>query len=216
MADPIGRRVRQARAQRSGDVTLHIRGDGLPKFADAVEAVGSSRARRTYVSALNHTGARVQTAVIRALAKQVGLPSGRLRELGRIKATRATASEGNDPSFRIKSSGAYLSLGEFRPSQFSYGVKANPWGRSQRFPSAFIFAGHRRSGQRMPFGGVFQNSGRFNPKSGRNNLALPLYGPAVPKEIVQGESKAAFEARAQDLGARVAHELRRLTKGAVT
>lgn len=220
MADGDRRTVdsatRLAAGSRSATVSLTVSGDGLPRFADAVARIGSRNARRAYVLALNHTGRKVQTAVIRALAKQVGLPSGRLRDLGRIRSTSAEHSSAGEPAFIIRSTGRHLPLGEFRPSQFSYGVRANPWGRAQRFEGAFIFAGNRGSGQRMPSGNVFYNSRRFNPASGRSNLALPMWGPAIPKEMVKDESAAAFERVSGDLGDRVRHEVRRLTGGVVS
>lgn len=210
------RATRLAAGSRAATVSLSVSGDGLPRFADAVAALGGRQARRAYVLALNHTGRKAQTAVIRALARQVGLPQGRLRALGRIRSTSAEHSPAGEPAFVIRSTGRYLPLGEFRPAQFSYGVRANPWGRAQRFEGAFIFAGNRRSGQRMPGGNVFYNSRRFNPASGRNNLALPMWGPAIPKEMVRDESRQAFEGTARELGPRVAHELRRLTGGVVS
>lgn len=179
--------ARRAAAARGVTVTLTVQGDGLKRFADAVEELGSANARKAYVRALNHTGDKAKTRVVRALSKQVGLPVRRLENLGRIVATKAEhSSTRGEPEYVIRSTGRYIPLGEFGPKQFRFGVRTKAWGRHEH---AFIFAGHRFSGQRMPGGHVFRNSGKFNSESGRDNLPLPLWGPAIPKEMVKDESK---------------------------
>lgn len=197
------------------EVRVRVQGDGLIRFAEAAELLASeAKARRVYVRAIDHTGRKAFTAVRRAAAKQVGLTNRRLTELGRLKFASARHSIGN-PQAEINSTGKHISLKEFRPTQLRAGTKASPWGRRQLFDGAFIFAGHRGSGQRMPGGHVFVNSGKLNPRSGRRNLPVMLWGPAIPNEIVKGESRDAFTATARDLPERIAHELRRATGGAV-
>lgn len=179
------------------------------RFADAIEKLGSERAAVTaYRRGINRTGDKARNQVRKALAKQVGLTQGALKTYGRYGSSRAKA---RDLAYEITSRGTYLPLRIFGARQFAYGVRAKPWGKSQRFPGAFIFAGSPRSGQPVSArGDVFHRS---------TSASLPiqrLFGPAVPTEMVKGESAKTFEHTSAELPKRIAHEVRVMTDGVVT
>ena len=121
MSSTLNRRMRQNAAARSGGFTLTVEGEGVPKFAWAVRQVGEKKAHKAFERALNHTGLKAHTAVVKAAAKQVGLSQKRLKELGSIKFKPAT-SLGKVPSARIVSTGRYIPLKEFKPKQFRMGT----------------------------------------------------------------------------------------------
>lgn len=143
--------------------------------------------------AINHTGDKTRTRVIRALVKQMGTTYGVVNKaLGRpIRANPASLA------YVIRVKGPALSLKEFKARPTRKGVSAAPWGTRRVFPHSFIapsMGGHvfvRTSRARFP--------------------VKKLWGPAVPNELVRNQSKAAFEATvATELPARLAYELGRI------
>lgn len=187
---------------------VKVQGQGFDVFQDAAKALGSeNKANRALSRAINHTGSKAFTGTKRALAKQTGLTQKKLVDKGGVKKQRART---NRLQYEIFSSGSALSLKEFGAKQFRFGVKAKPWGETQKFESAFIFTGTPKSGN--PFAGGHA----FIRTSGSSFPVRKMFGPAVPTEIVKGESKAAFESKARGLNDRLAHEVGRMTKGAVS
>lgn len=189
-------------------LAFQVTGKGLPRFTEAVKAVGSeSRLHTVHRRALNHVGPKGFTQVKRALSRQVGLSQADTVKHGNMRVRRANKVR---LTFEINATGGFLSLKRFGARQFSYGVRAKPWGRAQQFPGAFIFAGHPKSGKPVAGGHVFKRTG---PSS---TPIEKLWGPSIPKEMVKDESRAAFERNADALPGRVRHEIRRMTRGAVT
>lgn len=190
-----------------------ITGDGIARFEDAVVLLGSrKRAYKAYGRALKHTGAKGFTQVKRALAPQVGLTQKRTVELGNLSFVRADlkSQNGRTLEVKVKASGNAISLKEFGARQFGYGVRAKAWGVSRRYPSAFIFAGTPGSGNPVMGGHVFKRT------TSNSTPIERLWGPAIPKEMVKGASADAWQARAQDLGPRLRHEINVMTRGIVS
>lgn len=142
--------------------------------------------------AINRTGDMAFTKVKRVVAKQMGIKVG-------IAAGAMAVKRANFASltYRIRSSGGYLSLKEFAARQTRKGVSAAPWGQRRVFPHTFIvksLGGHvfsRTSAERLPL--------------------EKKWGPALPNELVKGESAKAFTDMVGDvLPRRVAHELARV------
>lgn len=181
---------------------LHLEGEHA-RFAEAVTKLGSKAALTAYRRGINRIGDKARTDVSRTLAKQVGLTQGKLKTLGKYGSSRATV---RDLTYQITSRGGYLPLRTFGARQFGYGVRARPWGRSQRYPGAFIFAGHPRSGKPVNASDdVFHR---------RTSASLPIermFGPAIPVEMVKGDTANAFARAAADLPKRIAHEVRVMT-----
>lgn len=188
-------------------MTARISGDGLGRMAYALDSLTSSKRGLALSRALNRTGQRAATGVVRALARQTGLSQTKVRALGEVTRRRAAP---HDLAFLIRSKGGHIPLRHFGAKQFGYGVRAKPWGRSQRFESAFIFAGTPRSGQPVGGGNVFIRT------TGSSYPIRILHGPAVPKEIVKDQSREAFEDASGTLPARLAHEIANITRQAIT
>lgn len=182
-------------------------GNGHEQLEQAVEALGSKKAATAIRRAVNHTGRKAYKQVKRAAAEQVGLSQKKLVELGGLQTSRARTGK---LSYEIMSSGKPLSLKHFGAKQFSYGVKAKPWGKKTKFAGAFIFVGTYRSGVPFDDGHVYQRT------TTQSFPVRRLNGPSIPDEIVRGEARAAFERKAADLGDRLAHEISVLTDGVVS
>lgn len=185
---------------------LKFQGSNHIRWEDAVEALGSKNAHNAFRRGINHTGDKARTQVRRALAEQTGLKQRDLKKYGAFDSERANYRR---LSYTITSKGSAVPLKVFGAKQFSWGVTAKPWGVSRRFKGTFIFAGTPTSGKFVGGGHVFHR---------RTSASLPIermFGPSVPTEMVQGASKKAFQDAALDLGPRIVHEVKVLTKGVV-
>ena len=126
------------------------------RFSDAVAMLGDAKqAHSAFRRAINHTGDKVRTKTFRALAKQVGIPVGRMKKSNTVSAERANRDR---LTYTLKSTGQHLSVKEFRPTQFKSGVKASPWGDRKTFGSTFMFAGNKSSGKLVGGGHVFNRT----------------------------------------------------------
>lgn len=182
-------------------------GNGIPKLGKALDAFGNeTKTHRAYRLAINRKGKKAFTQVKRALAKQTGLTQKKAIELGNIKTYNANFSS---LEFTVKTTGSRISLKEFGAKQFSYGVKAKPWGKVRRFEGAFISAGFLNSGSSVNDGHAFIR------KSGDSYPIKRLYGPSMPVEIVKDKSKQAFEDVADELPQEIAITLDKLSGGII-
>jgi hypothetical protein len=147
--------------------------------------------------AINHTGDKARTLVMRTVAKQTGLKYAKVKET--VRTFRASVSR---LLYRIVSKGGYTSLKEFGARQTRKGVSAAPWNVRRVFPHTFIvpsLGGH-----------VFERTG-----SARHPIRK-LWGPAVPAELVKDQSRAAFETLVDaELPARVGVEVDAILGGSV-
>ena len=145
--------------------------------------------------AVNHTGDKAVTQVARALAKQTSAKYGAVKKALVVK--RATYDRG---VYRISAKGGYISLKEFGARQTKAGVSAMVWGKRRVFPHSFVSAklgGH-----------VFVRMGKAR------NPIRKMWGPALPNEMVKGDTAATFLSTVEaDLPARVAHEVAALLNG---
>lgn len=186
-----------------GRVSVQTSGNVANVIA-AVELLSNKKGRVALSRAVNHATGKTITQVRRALVAQTGLKYGAIKQ-----ATQQYSSNAGNLQAEIKGTGKYTSLKEFGARQTSRGVSAAPWGRRVVFPGTFIVA--KRGGdvyKRVGMGKSF----RLGKEFGYSELPIKkLYGPAVPKEMVKDQSKAAFyKTVATDLPKRVEHEMARL------
>lgn len=160
----------------------------IDHFWKHVAQLGEAKARRLYAMAMNRKGRKGYTSVVRALAQQTSIKQKDVRSSTRfIRASSATLTT------IIRGQGSHFPLRYFRPRQFSFGTRAKVWGKTQRFPSAFIFAGSPKSGQFVGGGHVFRRTG-----AGSYPIR-PMYGPSIPAELVKDESVEAWEANTREI-----------------
>ena len=144
------------------------------RFEAACNRLGENEARRAFSMALNKEGRKSLTQLRRSLSIQSSIPRGAVNAATRFKsATRATMAT------VTSGTGRHLPLSFFGAKQFSYGVRANIWGRAQTFRSAFVVKRYS--------GGVFKRTGmaRFPIEQ--------LWGPSIPKEMLRDEALAAWQ-----------------------
>jgi len=148
---------------------------------------------------LNRAGGKVRTKVIRALRDQTGAKYGAVK-----KALRTKKASYNRLEYRIEASGQHISLKEFGARQTKKGVSAAPWNQRRIFPHTF--------GPR-----IGKLGGHVFVRTTKDRRPLEkLWGPAIPKELVKGETEAAFYASVfVEVPAAILHELEAILIGAV-
>ena len=141
--------------------------------------------------ALNRTGAKAVTQVVRALTAQTGLPRKTIKRA--VKSYRA--SERN-LTFALKTRGGNINLRFFKARETRAGVSAAPLGKRIVVPHTFMKAGRfpnrvrfdsRGKGKGMD-GNVFvrRGKGRLPIEGGRS-------GVYIPTEMLQGQTLASFD-----------------------
>jgi hypothetical protein len=142
--------------------------------------------------ALNRTGAKAATMMVRTLTAQTGLARKTIKRA--VKSYRA--SERN-LAFALKTRGGNISLRYFKARETRAGVSAAPLGHRIVVPGTFMKAGRfpnrvrfdsRGRGKGMD-GNVFirKGKGRLPIEGGRS-------GVYIPTEMLQGRSLASFDA----------------------
>ena len=182
--------------------------EGLRRFESALEALGDKRMRTVLVRAVNRAGAQARTQTVRALRRQTGLKRRTLHA-----AVRPIHASRTDLAYLLTAQGGDVSLRYFAARETRRGVSAAPWGKREIFASTFMKGGVFPDRVRLKMGGhVFAREGR-----GRQPIVKVKSGVVIPAEMVKGASADAFrETGGRVLVKRVAHELGRITKGAVT
>jgi len=157
--------------------------------------------RPALARAIQRVGDMPRTQMVRALTKQTGLKRGVIVSALKKKGGRGSLF------YMIKSRGGDIALKHFGARETRKGVSAAPFGKRQVFPSAFIKGG--RFPQRVPLklgGQVWRRVG-----AARKPLELQKSGVIIPKEMVSGASKVAFERTVKtEFPKRIQHELFRL------
>lgn len=189
---------------------IKVSGTGLQTLDKAMRQLSGAAAGKALSVALNDTGKVAANKVRRAVAKQTGVSAEVIEKRGGIATKPAYPGRLN---YQIIATGRYLKLKDFRPVQMKKGVKASPWGKRRYFRSAFINSGigghvfHRVGKPRKMKSGTYEGMMRQPIEN--------MYGPAIPKEIIQGHSAHVFKTYvAQALPKKVDKQLKRAAKGA--
>jgi hypothetical protein len=129
--------------------------------------------------AVDEVGKKTRTKMIRSLVAQTG---ARYRAVSKVIITRSAMGKG-EGSYDIIARDVTLSLKEFGPRQTQRGISAAPWGTRRIFPHTFV----------GPGGHIFVRK-FVNGKRADRKPIRKLYGPAIPKEMVKGQTRATFYA----------------------
>lgn len=158
-----------------------------------VKLVDLSRAMpRAAARALNRTGAKAVTLMVRELTAQTGLPRKTLKRA--VKAQRASE---RSLAFALKTRGGNINLRYFKARETKAGVSALVLGKHIVVPHTFMKAG------RFPNRVRFDSKGRGKGMDGnvfirRGKARLPIEagrsGVYIPEEMLQGRSLATFDA----------------------
>jgi hypothetical protein len=187
----------------------------MRRFGNQLAAAGE-KAPTIMAMALNKEGDKGRTQIRRALVKQTGLKLGAISKV--VKTIRAS---GSTLTYQLVATGKPIPLKYFKPREVRGGVKHTSPMDPNPYPGAFLRVGGwvPKKGQR---GRVFKMgarkaTGRFgghvmiNTAGGKwgGGVEKVMSSVSIPKAIVEGESRAAFER----IGPRVVDEVGRLLGG---
>ncbi|WP_246103234.1 hypothetical protein [Rhizobium straminoryzae] len=169
---------------------------GLSRLANALGQLDGPKKNLALQRALNHTGDKARTQVVRALVVQTGLRYGVIRravKAGRAFGARSEFShhpEGKASlAYTLSTTGGDISLKFFKARETRAGVSAAPRGKRMLFPGSFIKGGqfpNRVTAQGLN-GHIYRRLGRS-----RGPLELKDSGVIIPVEMLEGASAAAF------------------------
>jgi hypothetical protein len=184
-------------------ISIEHRDDILRNFGNQIGALGAGEAHKALARAVNRVTKTVEGRVVRVIAKQSSIKVTDVRRA--LKKDLVKPGGGQTLEGKVIARGRPIPLKDFGAKQMTWGVQAKVWGRVQRFPGTFIFAGTYRSGNPVGHGHVFHRT------SAKGLPVEKMFGPSVPEEMVKDESVAVFQTTvATMLPARVAHEMGRL------
>lgn len=193
----------------SGGLFVTLDASALERLGNQIGAAGKG-APLALARAINHTGAKARTQMIRALVPQTGLKRKTI-----VKALRESKAGSGGLTYAIRSHGGNIRLKHFGARETRAGVSAAPWGKRAVYAHTFIKAGFwpTRVGKSNWNGQVFERVGS-KTKTGMDRFQVVRSGLFIPDEMVQGASAAAFNTTAAaDLPARLEHELGRILGG---
>lgn len=169
----------------------------------ALDQLGQ-RSAAAITRALKRTGTSVQVVMARAVAEDMGLPVGVVRQKVSLRVSAA------DQVATISVSGARIPLIDFKatgqePSRGrGRGVSARLGGARTRYPNAFIAT--MRSGHRGVFTRVGQSSRRSAGGRSNNLPIAELMGPSLP-HVFTKHIPLGIERAQEQLAKNLEHEL---------
>lgn len=192
---------------------ISLEGSGIRSLAEAITAIGEEKARQAYARAINRVGEGAMNATAGALARQTGLPVRVTRKAleNPIKATPARLE------FFKGVRGDDIGLKHFKARETLKGVSAAPFGQRRVFAHTFQKGALFPRRVELPSlnGHVFLPDTAVK-RWGRLPIVKQKSGVVLPEQVLQGASRAAFEAHTSRLAGRVEHEIRVITKGIVS
>ncbi|MGR3199711.1 MAG: hypothetical protein ACU0DM_13365 [Paracoccus sp. (in: a-proteobacteria)] len=175
-----------------------------------LKSLGARDMRKVANRAVNRAGDKAKTQVVRALTAQTGLKRKVIvKAIGKPK-----RSDWDTLSYAMTTRGGDVSLKFFDPTEGDLGVAAKPFGQRTVYPGTFMRGGRWPGGRHGFIAGrhVFYRSA-----GARLPIAKTRSGVVIPAEMVKGRTADAFTSTiAHVLPQRIAHELKRMTKGALS
>lgn len=192
---------------------------GMQRLGNAMGRLDSHQRHLVLQRAVNHTGDKARTQVIRTLAKQTGLGYGVIKNAVRtgkawgagIDAETFTPGRGS-LVYVMSSRGGDISLKFFKARETLKGVTAAPFGKRKLFPRTFMKGGRfpNRKEAKHPNGHVYAPLG----KSWRGRVQFQNSGVVIPEQMLQGATAEVFaKTVSEQLPPRVMHEINRLCPG---
>lgn len=209
-------------------MSIRIRWEDVHDLKRLDNAMGRLSAHQKHLvlqRAVNHTGGKAKTQVIRALSKQTGLKRGVIVSAIRVGKARG-ASAGNGDLFKegqgslvyeMSAKGGDISLKYFSPRETRKGVTAAPFGKRTLIAKSFIKGGRFPARQfNVPTKGQSKLNGHVYLRAGSARIPIVFQdsGVIIPAEMIKGATADAFRSTVEaELPKRAMHELSRLAGG---
>lgn len=188
---------------------------GMKRLDNAMGMLSSHQKTVALQRAVNHTGGKARTQVVRALTAQTGLKRKVIVKAIRVKkaylGSANGASDGGSLEYVMSARGGDISLKFFAARETRRGVTAAPFGQRKLFAKTFIKGGRfpNRVTAKGLHGHVYLRTGK-----GRGPLELQDSGVVIPAEMIKGASAEAFTKTVEaELPKRAMHEINRLSGG---
>lgn len=193
----------------SGGLSVTLDASALQRLGNQIGAAGA-KAPLALARAINHTGAKARTQMIRALVPQTGL-----KRVVIVKALREHKAGAGALVYEIRSHGGDVRLKYFGARETAKGVSAAPWSKRSIYPGTFMKAGWWPTRVVKPnWNGQVFSRARSKTATGMDRFNVERSGLLIPEEMVSGASAVAFNSMAaRDLPARLEHELGRVMGG---
>lgn len=197
---------------------------GMQRLGNAMGRLNSHQRHLVLQRAVNHTGDKARTQVIRALAKQTGLGYGVIKKA--VRTGRAYGASADPEQFAkaqasdrpgsliyvMSSKGGDISLKYFKARETLRGVTAAPFGKRKLFPRTFMKGGrfpNRKTAEKLK-GHVYAPLG----KTWRGPVEFQNSGVVIPEQMLKGATAEVFaKTVSEQLPPRVMHEINRLCPG---
>lgn len=178
-----------AKQDAGGVFAIAVDASALERVSAAFRDLSQRQKTVVVTRALNRVGDQAYTQVVRDVAKQTGAKQRRVRAV--VDKKKAWANSGS--VYRIVARDGHMPLKDFNARPVKKGVSAAPWNKRRIFRGTFMVASLG--------GNVFRRVGE-----GRTPIKK-LWGPAIPKEMVRGETaKNAMSLIRTKLPERIIHE----------
>jgi hypothetical protein len=192
-------------------IQIRIDASSIEHLGNLIGAAGP-QAPQALRNAVNHTGKKARTAMVKALAPQTGLKQKVLKKaLKMSQAFSGGVGGGGRESFVIRAKGGNIALKYFHSREKGKGVTASPWNGPRSYAGAFKLVGWRPHRHKTAafHGNVMRRAGES-----KYPLKLVKSGLDIPDEMVKDASRASFFRVVQsDLTPRLFHELLRVIPG---
>jgi len=198
-------------------VELKVEFVGLDRLSNMLKAAGT-KAPQAIRRAVNHTGDKARTAMVRELAQQTGLKVGTMKRALKTTKARDGGSSGyvagkGSLEYTIRSRGGDIAARYFHPVEKGAGVNIRPLGKAKFVVGAFKKSGPPGKRRINP---LFHGNVLMNAAGGKwgGKMRAVKSGVFIPNEMVTGATAAKFyEIVERDLPARLSHELARIFEG---
>lgn len=195
-------------------MSIRIRWDdesGLKRLDNAMGMLSGQQKNVLLQRAVNHTGDKAKTQVIRALTKQTGLKRKVIVKAIRVKRAFLGGSVGGSLDYVMSARGGDISLKYFAARETRKGVTAAPFGKRKLIAGSFIRGG--RFPNRVAAKGL---NGHVYLRTGESHRPLEFQdsGVVIPAEMISGATASIFLRTVEaELPKRAMHEINRLTGG---
>lgn len=201
------------------EIIVKVKGDGLPKLNRVLDEFGKeTKTHRAYRMAVNAVGKSAWSKTRRKLAEQIGIGPTKINKIGQFEITRASYDK---LAYSVTATGRPLSLKFFKATQYSYGVTAKPWGKTQKFEGAFLFSGGRysrkgKTGKFLGHSGKFVADGHVFKRTTKASTPIEkMVGPSIPKEMIKGASAETFKSFDKALQVEAEKTLKKIIDGVI-
>ncbi len=187
-------------------LSVNLEGDVLARYGATLQGMADGQAALALSRALNHEGDKARTIIRRQVSRQTGVAYGAVS-----RKVTSTKSMPSTLAYVIRADGGETNIAAFKGAQTSTGVVASPWGQRRLFPHVFMLKAVKGIKGAVSAGSELEGTLLAFVREGEARGPIrPVFGPNIAREVVKGETKAAFLKAMPAVIDRVGYEINRL------